>query len=289
MTFVNIALVIEALKHLLDRRLMIIVGGTDKIIVAGVHFIPNATNLARNAVNVLLRRDSRLLGAVLDLLTVLVRSRTKEHVISHSTLISGVCTRMLRECVARGADKALLLTDRAFAGADTLATSYALQKGVEQAGDFDLILCGKMAVDGDTAQIGPELAARLGIPHVTDVDWLEASEEEVTVRRQLGGSVQTLRVPLPAVLTVTRELNVPRLPSIAGVLRGAQARVRCCDAAAVGADTALCGLKGSPTQVVQTFLPQRTRTVQEITGTTAQRCAALAQIIKGGENHGTGH
>ena len=197
--------------------------------------------------------------------------------------------RMLRECVARGADKALLLTDRAFAGADTLATSYALQKGVEQAGDFDLILCGKMAVDGDTAQIGPELAARLGIPHVTDVDWLEASEEEVTVRRQLGGSVQTLRVPLPAVLTVTRELNVPRLPSIAGVLRGAQAQVRCCDAVAVGADTALCGLKGSPTQVVQTFLPQRTRTVQEITGTAAQRCAALAQIIKGGENHGTGH
>lgn len=196
--------------------------------------------------------------------------------------------RMLRECLSRGADRALLLTDRAFAGADTLATSYALQKGVEKAGDFDLILCGRMAVDGDTAQIGPELAARLGVPHVTDVERLEAAEGELTVRRQLGGSVQTLRVPLPAVLTVMRELNVPRLPSIAGVLRAAEAKVVCFDAAAVAADAALCGLKGSPTQVVQTFLPQRTRTVREITGTAAQRCAALEQIIRGGEEHGAG-
>lgn len=197
--------------------------------------------------------------------------------------------RMLRECLSRGADRALLLTDRAFAGADTLATSYALQKGVEKAGDFDLILCGRMAVDGDTAQIGPELAARLGVPHVTDVERLEAAEGELTVRRQLGGSVQTLRVPLPAVLTVMRELNVPRLPSIAGVLRAAEAKVERFDAAAVAADAALCGLKGSPTQVVQTFLPQRTRTVREITGTTAQQCAALEQIIRGGEEHGAGN
>lgn len=197
--------------------------------------------------------------------------------------------RMLRECLSRGADRALLLTDRAFAGADTLATSYALQKGVEKAGEFDLILCGRMAVDGDTAQIGPELAARLGVPHVTDVERLEAAEGELTVRRQLGGSVQTLRVPLPAVLTVMRELNVPRLPSIAGVLRAAEAKVERFDAAAVAADAALCGLKGSPTQVVQTFLPQRTRTVREITGTTAQQCAALEQIIRGGEEHGAGN
>ena len=196
--------------------------------------------------------------------------------------------RMLRECISRGADRALLLTDRAFAGADTLATSYALQKGVEKVGEFDLILCGRMAVDGDTAQIGPELAARLGAPHVTDVEWLEAAEQELTVRRQLGGSVQTLRVPLPAVLTVMRELNVPRLPSVAGVLRAAGAAVECCGAAAVAAEAALCGLKGSPTQVVQTFLPQRTRTVREITGTTAQQCAALKRIIEGGEAYGTG-
>ena len=184
---------------------------------------------------------------------------------------------MLRDCVARGADEALLLTDRAFAGADTLATSYALSCGVKQLGDFDLLLCGKMAVDGDTAQIGPELAQRLGVPHVSDVFRMECDSAAVTVWRELGGCVQKLRVPLPAVLTVTRELNVPRLPSIAGVLHARQAEVRMCSAAQAGADEQQCGLKGSPTQVVATFLPQRTRTVQEITDT-----AALLDIIKGG-------
>ena len=196
---------------------------------------------------------------------------------------------MLRDCVARGADRALLLTDRAFAGADTLATSYALYKGVEAAGDFELILCGKMAVDGDTAQIGPELAERLNIPHVTDVEWLEGDEKSVTVRRQLGGSVQTLRVPLPAVLTVTRELNVPRLPSIAGVLRAEETEVAQYDVRRAGAEETLCGLKGSPTQVVQTYLPQRTRAVEEIEGTAQERQQRLLEIIKGEVRNGTGH
>ena len=184
---------------------------------------------------------------------------------------------MLRDCVARGADEALLLTDRAFAGADTLATSYALYCGVKQLGSFDLLLCGKMAVDGDTAQIGPELAQRLGVPHVSDVSALECDGLTAIVQREVGGCVQKLRVPLPAVLTVTRELNVPRLPSIAGVLRSRQAEVRMCSAEQAGADEQQCGLKGSPTQVVATFLLQRTRTVQDVTDT-----AALLEIIKGG-------
>lgn len=184
---------------------------------------------------------------------------------------------MLRDCVARGADEALLLTDRAFAGADTLATSYALCKGVEQLGDFDLLLCGRMAVDGDTAQIGPELAARLGLPHVSDVFWMETDGVTLTAKRDLGGCIQTLRLPLPAVVTVTRELNVPRLPSIAGVLRARQAEVRCCSAADAGADVEKCGLKGSPTQVVATYLPRKRRTAVEITDTDG-----LVKIIKGG-------
>lgn len=227
--------------------------------------------------------DSHALEAALQL---------KEQLGGEVTVLSmGIpdTVHMLRDCVARGADKALLLTDRAFAGADTLATSYALKKGVEAAGDFDLILCGKMAVDGDTAQIGPELAQRLGVPHVTDVAEMEATEQEITVRRELGSSVQTLRVPLPAVLTVTRELNVPRLPSIAGVLRSERTEVPLYDARRAGADEALCGLKGSPTQVVRTYLPQRTREVEEIGGTAAQQRDKLLEIIKGEVKHGTGH
>ena len=188
---------------------------------------------------------------------------------------------MLRDCIARGADDALLLTDRAFAGADTLATSYALARGVAALGEFDLILCGKMAVDGDTAQIGPELAERLGVPHVTDVSAIEAEDGAVVVHRELGGYVQTLRVPLPAVLTVTRDLGVPRLPSIAGVLRSEKQNIPLCNAEKVQADPARCGLKGSPTQVVKTYLPQRSRQVTEISGTAEEQCGALLQIMKG--------
>lgn len=195
---------------------------------------------------------------------------------------------MLRDCVARGADEALLLTDRAFAGADTLATSYALACGVKQLGAFDLLLCGKMAVDGDTAQIGPELAARLKVPHVSDVFRLEATEKDVTVWREMDGCVQQLRLPLPAVLTVTRELNVPRLPSIAGVLRSKKVQMQMCNAAQAGADENCCGLKGSPTQVVATAIPRRTRTVTEVSGSQEQRTKVLLEIIKGGTKDGAG-
>lgn len=196
---------------------------------------------------------------------------------------------MLRDCVARGADDALLLTDRAFAGADTLATSYALAKGVEALGQFDLILCGKMAVDGDTAQIGPELAERLGIPHVTDVSSIEADGSAVIVQRELGSYTQKLRVPLPAVLTVTRDLGAPRLPSIAGVLRAETQQVPLYSAERAGADAAQCGLKGSPTQVVKTYLPQRSRKVTEISGSREERRDALLNIMKGAVSHGTDH
>ncbi|MBE6929102.1 MAG: electron transfer flavoprotein subunit beta/FixA family protein [Ruminococcaceae bacterium] len=208
-----------------------------------------------------------------------------------SVLSMGIpaCEDMLRDCVSRGADQAMLLTDRAFAGADTLATSYALSKGVQALGGADLILCGKMAVDGDTAQIGPELAQRLGIPHVTDVNWIEAYENELIVRRELGSRVQTLRVPLPAVITVTRDLGVPRLPSIAGVLRSASQDILVRNAGQIGADPAQCGLKGSPTQVVKTFLPQRSRNVTEITGTTEEKCRKLIDIMKGVRGNGSGN
>ena len=174
------------------------------------------------------------------------------------------------------------------AGSDTLATSYALSLGVKKLGGADLIVCGKMAVDGDTAQIGPELAARLKVPHVSDVFRLEATEKDVTVWREMDGCVQQLRLPLPAVLTVTRELNVPRLPSIAGVLRSKKVQVQMCNAAQAGADENCCGLKGSPTQVVATAIPRRTRTVTEVSGSQEQRTKVLLEIIKGGVSDGTG-
>lgn len=189
--------------------------------------------------------------------------------------------RLLRDAIARGADDALLLSDRAFAGADTLATSYALSMGLDELGDADLVLCGKMAVDGDTAQIGPELGGILGVPCVTGVsEALEASDHRVVVRHDTDEGTEVVEVPLPAVLTVTKDIATLRMPSIAGVRAAAGAEVRVLDAATLGADPACCGLAGSPTQVVRSFVPERSHEAATIAGTPAEQAAALLEAFE---------
>ena len=175
--------------------------------------------------------------------------------------------RLLRDAMARGVDRSVLLTDRAFAGSDTLATSYALSLGVKKIGDFDLILCGKMAVDGDTAQIGPELSAHLGIPYITDVcEILEVTEKRLRCRKVTDTGFAEVEVALPALLTVGKDINLPRLPSISGVRFSLTAPFQSYTAADVGADPARCGLTGSPTQVVKTYAPDRTHRAEFLTG-----------------------
>lgn len=165
--------------------------------------------------------------------------------------------RLLREAVSRGADDAVLLTDRAFAGSDTLATSYAISLGVNAVGGADLILCGKMAVDGDTAQIGPELAETLGIHHVTDVcEVLDITEKDITVKKLTETGTVTLKVAFPAVITVVKDIVQPGLPSIAGVRKSLKAPFRSFSAAEAGADITRTGFAGSPTNVVKTFTPE---------------------------------
>lgn len=189
--------------------------------------------------------------------------------------------RLLRDAIDRGADDALLLSDRAFAGADTLATSYALSMGLDELGDVDLVLCGKMAVDGDTAQIGPELGGILGVPCVTGVsEVLEASDHRVVVRHDTDEGTEVVEVPLPAVLTVTKDIATLRMPSIAGVRAAAGAEVRVLDAATLGADPACCGLAGSPTQVVRSFVPERSHEAATIAGTPAEQAAALLEVFE---------
>lgn len=165
--------------------------------------------------------------------------------------------RLLREAVSRGADDAVLLTDRAFAGSDTLATSYAISLGVNAVGGADLILCGKMAVDGDTAQIGPELAETLGIHHVTDVcEVLDITEKDITVKKLTETGTVTLKVAFPAVITVVKDIVQPGLPSIAGVRKSLEAPFRSFSATEAGADITRTGFAGSPTNVVKTFTPE---------------------------------
>lgn len=188
--------------------------------------------------------------------------------------------RLLLDALARGADRALLLSDRAFAGADTLATSYTLSLGVRELGAFDLILCGKMAVDGDTAQIGPELAETLGIPHITDVRRILGIDAgQAVCVQQIDGGERELLAPLPALLTVTREINQPRLPSISGIRRSLDTGCRVLGAAELEADLARTGLNGSPTQVLRTFIPNSGHAARQVAGDPAQQAAELCRII----------
>ena len=131
----------------------------------------------------------------------------------------------LRRALAVGADRAILLSGRAFAGADTLATARALSLAVCKLGGADLVLCGRMATDGDTAQVGPMLAELLGVPHAADVAHIKRVENgRMTIARMTDDGYRCERLPLPALLTVVKEINVPRLPSVTGVLRAARAR-----------------------------------------------------------------
>lgn len=184
---------------------------------------------------------------------------------------------LLRDCISRGADRGILLSDRAFAGADTLATSYALTRGIAMLPAMpDLVICGKMAVDGDTAQIGPELASALDVPCITDVRALIACDGTcVQARCGTDQGVATVEVPLPAVITVAKDAAQLRMPSIAGVRRGEAATVEVLGAAAVGADPARIGLAGSPTQVVRSFVPERQQQAERIEGSAAVQAATL--------------
>lgn len=197
--------------------------------------------------------------------------------------------RLLRDALSRGADTALLLSDRAFAGADTLATSYALSLGIAQMGTtasassralpVDLIICGKMAVDGDTAQIGPELAGVFGIPCVTGVSAIQAvSPDMLTVAHETDEGTECVEVTLPAVLTVTKEIATLRMPSIAGVRTAEKMQVKVLDAQAAGADRSRCGLDGSPTQVVRSFVPEHTQVAHVVAGTPAEQASVLASV-----------
>lgn len=161
----------------------------------------------------------------------------------------------LREALAFGADEAVLLNDRKFAGSDTWATSYVLARAIRKQGKVDLVLCGRQAVDGDTAQVGPELAAQLGWPQALNAAELQFNGEVLLVKRLLDEGYDRCRVPLPAVLSVVRELNTPRIPTLKGYLSALEAGITFRDASALECDESRLGLHGSPTRVVAAVPP----------------------------------
>ncbi len=173
----------------------------------------------------------------------------------------------LREALARGADDVVLLCDRAFAGSDTWATSYALAQGIRQLENVDLVFCGKQAIDGDTAQVGPGIAEFLGWPVVTYARKVEIDGRHAKIERVFEDGFERIEVPLPAVVTAVKEMNVPRMASLKGRMRTKKAEIRVVTAEAAKADPNEVGLKGSPTRVVKIFTPPKKTSGVRIDGT----------------------
>jgi len=161
----------------------------------------------------------------------------------------------LRTTIAMGVDEAVLISDRAFAGSDTWATSYTLSRAIQKIGKFDLILCGKQAIDGDTAQVGPGIAEWLGIPQITFASKIEIRDSKLKVERLLEEVNEVVECPLPAVVTVVKQINEPRLPSLKGMMKAKKAEIKNLTATDIEADLINIGLNGSPTNVVRIFTP----------------------------------
>ncbi|MGB3213067.1 MAG: electron transfer flavoprotein subunit beta/FixA family protein [Desulforhopalus sp.] len=187
---------------------------------------------------------------------------------------------ILRQAISCGADTAVLVSDRSFAGADTWATSYTLEYALKKIGSFDLILCGKQAIDGDTAQVGPGLATRLGIPYLTCIQKVrEGSDSGLVVERMMDDGYDVVAVKYPVLLTVVKDINEPRVPSLKGKMKSKKAEIIRLSADDIGADPACIGLPGSPTKVVNVFPPEARGARSVLTGTLDEQLDQLVDKL----------
>jgi len=253
-------------------------------IIVCIKQVPGTTEVKMNKeTNTIIREGVEAVINPFDSYAVEEGVRLKEKAGGKVTALSmGIpsVAEILKDTISLGVDDTILLSDRAFAGADSLATAYALAMGIRKIGEFDLIVCGKQAIDGDTAQVGPSLAEKLGIPHTTYVRKIEEIRKGyIRCQRLTEEGYETIEMTLPAVITVVKEINEPRLPSIKGLIKARKAVVHVWTADDIGADKALCGLKGSPTQVVRTFVPVHDVKSEMIEGLPAEQARMLADRL----------
>jgi electron transfer flavoprotein beta subunit len=250
-----------------------------KVIVC-IKQVPDTTNVRINPeTNTLIREGVQSIINPFDVYALEEGVRIKEkHGGSVVVVTMGPpqAVEALREAIALGADDAFLISDKAFAGADTLATAYALACAIRKLGGADVILMGRQAIDGDTGQVGPGVAENLGVPHVTDIRKIEEiADGRITVERLLEDGYARIRTGLPVVLTVVKEINEPRLPSLKGKIAAKKKEIPVLKAADIGADAERVGLVGSPTQVMKIFTPPKPSGGKKLTGEPAQVVSQL--------------
>ena len=186
--------------------------------------------------------------------------------------------KIVKECLALGADQGFLLSDPAFAGADTLATAFTLAKGIEKVGRFDVIFCGMASADGATEWVGPEIATFLDTPVVTLVEEVIPGDGlHWKVKANLENGYRLIQVELPAVFTTTRELNIPRTLSFSGIIKARKKEIIQWGLEDMGLEEDSVGLKGSPTLVSGLSLIESKRTVEMLEGTREEKVEQLVQ------------
>ena len=214
--------------------------------------------------NTLLRAGVESIINPYDMAAVEQAVRLKEQyggLVSAVTMGPPQAKSILRDALSLGADQVYLLSDRAFAGADTLATSYTLFKAIQKLGEkqaVDLVLCGKQAIDGDTAQTGPGVATRLNCTQLTycqEVDWVDPDSGSIQVKRKLQDGYERVKASLPALLSVELEISQPRRATLPRMIDSMQAEISVWDGEAMNADKEFLGLNGSPTWVKSIFSP----------------------------------
>jgi electron transfer flavoprotein beta subunit len=254
-------------------------------IIVCIKQVPETTEVRINPQdNTLIREGVKSIINPFDMYAIEEAVRLKEKFSAKTTVISmgpAQAEAALREAMSMGIDEGILICDRAFAGSDTWATSYTLAAAIKKIAAFDLIICGKQASDGDTAQVGPGIASHLDIPQVTYVKKIEeVKEKALRVERMIEEGYEIIETPLPCLITVVKEINEPRIPSLKGMLRAKSAKIPVWTQRELNLDPQGIGLCGSPTQVVKIFTPPPRQGGQILTGDTQEIAEKLAGLLK---------
>ncbi len=268
----------------LYKNALIILGGEEMEILVCIKQVPDTAEVKIDPVtNTLIRQGVPSIVNPFDKNALEAALQLKDKHGGKVTVISmgpPQAKEALRECLAMGADNAILVSDRAFGGSDTLATSYTLAATIRKIGTYDLIFCGKQAIDGDTAQVGPEIAEHLGIAQITYVAKIEVNGDTVSVEREYEEGYGVIEGKLPLLISVVKSINEPRYPTIKGTMKANRAEIPVWTMADLDVDEQKLGLKGSPTQVRRIFTPpQRTEGVIIQKDTAWESVAVLIQKL----------
>jgi len=254
-------------------------------IIVCIKQVPETTDIKIDPrTNTLIREGTSSIINPYDMYAIEEALRIKEKSQGKVTVITmgpPQAEEALRQALSLGCDEGVLITDRAFAGSDTLATSYTLACAIRKLGNFALIICGKQAMDGDTAQVGPGISVQLDIPQVTYVKKIEKIDKNFArVERMTEEGYEIIETPLPCLFTVVKEINEPRLTSLKGKMRAKKAEIAIWSSKDIQADPQRLGLAGSPTQVIKIFSPPPRKGGQIFQGSTEEMVDKLTNILK---------